>query len=384
MNRRKFGAVRRLPSGRWQARWPSPGGALLPAPQTFATKVEASRYLAAIETDMARGQWVDPRGSAVLLSEYSKAWLQERTVRGRPLAPRTTDTYRHSLNAWILPSLGNLPLDKITPAHVRRWHADVARQTGATAVRQAYAVLRAVFNTAVSDEALHRNPCRIKGAGQAHTPERPLLGLDELEALVAAMPAELRALTTLAFWAHTRLGEVLALRRGDVQLDKGELRIERQAVEVDGEGARITEPKAGSCRTVNLPTPAVDALRTHLQGLPPGLPSAPLFTRPDGSELRAHHVHYAWKVARLQAGLPDAHFHDLRHAGLTLSAQAGATLAEVMRRAGHSSAAAALRYQHAADQRDVDVAARLSAMADQRTRAQRDDGDSGRRGGTQG
>jgi integrase len=127
----------------------------------------------------------------------------------------------HSLDAWILPTLGDLPLDKITPAHVPRWHAHVSSRTGVTAVRQAYAVLRAVLNTAVADEALHRNPCRIKGAGQAHTPERPLLGLDEVEALVAAMPAHLRTLTTLAFWAHTRLGEVLALRCGDVLLDKG-------------------------------------------------------------------------------------------------------------------------------------------------------------------
>lgn len=82
--------------------------------------------------DIARGQWVDARGSSVLLADYSKAWLQERTVRGRPLAPRTTDTYRHSLNAWILPTLGDLPLDKITPAHVRRWHAEVSSQTGLT------------------------------------------------------------------------------------------------------------------------------------------------------------------------------------------------------------------------------------------------------------
>jgi integrase len=115
-----------------------------------------------------------------------------------------------------------------------------------------------------------------------------------------------------------------------------------------------------------LPTPAVDALRQHLQTLPPGLPSASLFTRPDGSELRAHHVHYAWKFARGKAGRPDAHFHDLRHAGLTLSAQSGATLAEVMRRAGHSSAAAAMRYQHAADQRDAEIASRLSALAEER------------------
>jgi integrase len=119
---------------------------------------------------------------------------------------------------------------------VRRWHAGISRLTGPTAVRQAYAVLRAVLNTAVADEALQRNPCRIKGAGQAYSPERPLLGLPEVEALTAAMPADLRTLVTLAFWAHTRLGEVLALRRGDVALDTGQLRIERQVVEVAGMG----------------------------------------------------------------------------------------------------------------------------------------------------
>lgn len=81
--------------------------------------------------------------------------------------------------------------------------------------------------------------------------------------------------------------------------------------------------------------------------------------------LRAHHVHHAWERARATAGLPDAHFHDLRHAGLTLSAQAGAALVEVMRRAGDSSAAAALRYQHAADQRDAEIAQRLSRLNEQ-------------------
>ena len=104
----------------------------------------------------------------------------------------------------------------------------------------------------------------------------------------------------------------------------------------------------------------------HLDRLPAGPPEAPLFTRPDGSQLRAHHVHYYWKHARVRAGLPGAHFHDLRHAGLTLSAQAGATLAEVMRRAGHSSAAAALRHQHAANRRDAVIASRLPLLAAER------------------
>ncbi len=138
------------------------------------------------------------RAEAVLLRDYSHDWLQQRTVRGRPLPPRTTDTYRHSLNAWVLPILGDAPVDRITPAHVRRWHAQVSAMTKPTAVRQAYAVLRAVLNTAVADDVLQRNPCRIKGAGQAYPPERPLLDLADVEALTAAMPADLRTLVTLA------------------------------------------------------------------------------------------------------------------------------------------------------------------------------------------
>lgn len=85
--------------------------------------------------------------------------------------------------------------------------------------------------------------------------------------------------------------------------------------------------------------------------------------RPDGSELRAHHVHAAWEIARQSAEMPGVHLHDLRHAGLTLAAQSGATLAEVVRRAGHSSSRAALIYQHAAERRVAEVAERLGRLA---------------------
>jgi integrase len=79
--------------------------------------------------------------------------------------------------------------------------------------------------------------------------------------------------------------------------------------------------------------------------------------------LRAHHVHAAWNTARKRASLPEAHPPDLRHTGLTLAAQNGATLAEVTRPAGHSSSRAAMIYQHAAERRDAEVAARLGRLA---------------------
>src|SRR3954470_14174541 len=350
--RRSFGTIRRLPSGRYQARYPGPDGRLRTAPDTFESRPDAARFLSAVETDMQRGLWSDPKSGDTTLRVYADAWLAERRVRGQPLAPRTVDTSRHSLDMGILPFPGDMPLRTLMPATVRRWHAEVAASTGTTATRQAYALLRAILNTAVADEASGGNPCCIRGAGQPHTPERPLIDPADVERAAAAMPAGVGASVLLALWAHLRIGEVLGLQRGDIDLDEGTLAVQRQVVEIRGRGPIVVEPKMGSRRVVHLPQPAIDALHRHLDEMGQMLPTARLFRRPDGSELRLMHLEWYWRKARQAAGIEHAHFHDLRHAGLTLSAQVGATLAEVMRRAGHSSAAAAIRYQHAADKRD--------------------------------
>jgi len=369
-SRRRFGAVRRLTSGRWQARYPDPArpGVLIARPQTFRTKTEAAHFLAGIETDQARGAWLDPSRGAVRLATYADAWLATRTVAGRPLAPRTRANYRGLLGRHVYPSLGALPLAEITPERVRLWHAGVSKASATTAA-QAYRVLHAILRTATDEGTFAANPCRLRGAGQARAAERPLLGVDDVEALAAAMPVHLRALVQLGFWGALRLGELIALEQRDLALDAaagtGSVRVERAQQDVDGVPL-VGPPKAESVRTVNLPTPAVAALVEHLATRPVGLPTARVFTRASGRPLRHYDVHRQWSRARLVAGVPDARPHDLRHAGLTLAAQAGATLAEVMRRAGHSSPAAALRYQHAAEDRDRDLAGRLASAAEQR------------------
>src|SRR3954452_16229996 len=64
--RRQVGTVRRLESGRWQARYHAADGSRFPAPGTFATKTEAARWLASIETDQSRGACVDPEAGKVV------------------------------------------------------------------------------------------------------------------------------------------------------------------------------------------------------------------------------------------------------------------------------------------------------------------------------
>ncbi len=329
------------------------------------------RFLAAVEVDQARGTWLDPVRGAVRLVDYAEAWIGSRTVAGRPLAPRTRANYSSLLALHIAPGLGGLPLADVTPERVRLWHAGVS-MVGATTAAQAYRFLHTVLATATAEGTYATNPCRLRGAGQAHAAERPLLTAPDVEQLTAAMPEHLRPLVLLGYWAALRLGELVALERGDLDLNPaagtGTVRVERAAGEVANRQV-IGEPKAHSRRTVHLPAGVARALAEHLERSPAGLPTARVFTRLDGAPLRHWDVQRYWKRARVEAGLPTARLHDLRHGGLTLAAQGGATLREVMRRAGHASSAAAMRYQHAADDRDRDLAARLEAVAERHTRS---------------
>ena len=78
---------------------------------------------------------------------------------------------------------------------------------------------------------------------------------------------------------------------------------------------------------------------------------------------RPSSLYAVYHPAREAAGRPDLRFHDLRHTGAVLAAATGATLAELMARLGHSTVAAAMRYQHAAADRDKAIAEALSKLA---------------------
>jgi hypothetical protein len=83
--RRSFGSVRKLPSGRWQARYPGPDGQIRTAPDTFDTKRSAERWLSLVETQINQGDWVDPERAKIQLGVYADQWITQRPG----LRPRT-------------------------------------------------------------------------------------------------------------------------------------------------------------------------------------------------------------------------------------------------------------------------------------------------------
>lgn len=168
----------------------------------------------------------------------------------------------------------------------------------------------------------------------------------------------------LAAWCQLRRGEVLGLRRGDVDLVETTVRIERAWLLTPGGKLHLGPPKtAAGRRTLFLPPHVVPVIRQHLDEHVGPEPEAWLFPGPDGNPAHPGNLSRVWAKARESVGRPDLHLHDLRHSGLTWSAQTGATVAELMRQAGHRSPVAALRYQHAADERARALASALSELA---------------------
>lgn len=359
-----FGSVRRLPSGRVQARYTGPDGVTHTAPTTFSTKGDAEAWLAIQRAAITLGKWKpasqERQQSQTTFAEYAETWLRDRELK-----PRTRAHYRQLLDRQLLPRFGTLRPASITPEAVRDWHARTGVGTP-TLRAHCYSLLRAILTTAVQDGLLPANPCHIRGAGNAKTVHkiRPA-SVDELEELVAAMPERYQVMTLLAAWCGLRFGELTELRRKDVDLGGGVLRVRRAVSRVDGEYV-IGVPKSDAgVRDVAIPPHLLPALRDHLHSNVARSRDALLF--PAAGDASRHlapaSLYKVFYRARAQAGRPDLRWHDLRHTGAVLAAQTGATLAELMGRLGHSTPQAALRYQHVAGGRDAEIAAALSRIA---------------------
>ena len=218
---------------------------------------------------------------------------------------------------------------------------------------------------AVADGKVPANPCVIRGAGSAKRAItiRPA-SLPELEKITTAMPEPYQGMILLASWCAMRYGELAELRRKDVDLDDAVVRIRRAVVRTAG-GFQVTSPKTtAGVRDVNVPPHLLPALRDHMaKHVAPGDDSL-LFPAAHGGHLAPGTLYRRFYAARDAAGRPDLRFHDLRHSGAVLAALSGATLVELMNRLGHSTPAASLRYQHLAEGRDKEIAARLSALAE--------------------
>jgi len=163
--------------------------------------------------------------------------VQPKAIWPRRLGPRTREEYESLWRHHVEPFLGHLELAELSSGTIRTWRA-LERGRSEDRTAKAYRLARAILNTAVDDGRIKRNPCRIKGAGEHRTAERPMATVAQVYALVELMPVRYRVLVLSAAFTGLRWGELIALQRCDVDLAAQVLHVRR----------RVAQLQRGVCR----------------------------------------------------------------------------------------------------------------------------------------
>ena len=240
------GTVRKLPSGRYQARLRRGDTGRQETVGTYRSKADADAALRAAEAALAAGRWVDPARGRITLKQYTEAWLAERSR----LAPRTREIYAGLLRVHILPILGDVRLDRLTPSEVRRWHRERSEGPSPSMAPKAYRLLRTILTTAVDDELIARNPCRIRSAGVDRSTAQQVVSIPQLYAIADAIAPRYRALVLVVGLAGLRGGELFALTRADIDLERGTVDVNKQRVRLDSGEVLVTSPKTDAGRRI--------------------------------------------------------------------------------------------------------------------------------------
>jgi integrase len=361
---RGAGAIRQLPSGRYQAKVKHEG-TYYSADQTFDTRLAAQTWLADRNREIAAGTFEPPEKASGAMRNptfgaYAPVWLKERGLK-----PRTVEEYQRLLDDHLIPAWGAKRLDTITVRSVKTWYATLDPSTPTTRART-YGLLRAILQTAYQDDLIETNPCRVRGGGQAKRATRTVIPTaEQVQALANGMPStKYKTMVLLAAWCGLRFGELTELRRRDLVIEGGlpvALIVERAVVRVEGRYEVGTPKSDAGVRDVVIPPHIRADVAAYLSSLPKRADVLLFPGSRNGAHMAPSSLYKPFYRVRKAVGLPTLRWHDLRHFSGTVAAQSGATLAEVMGRLGHSTTQAAMRYQHAAQDRDAAIAEAMSA-----------------------
>jgi integrase len=328
-----------------------------------------------------RDQGIILEPERLTLSVYADRFLAHMaTVRD----PRTVERYGELLHLHVLPTLGNLQLKAITPAHLTDLYALLLREgrrdgrsggLSARTVGHVHRVVHRALRQAVRWQLVARNVAADFELPRAS--DAPMMTLDHEQArrlLEAAEGTWLHVLVLLGAATGARRGELLALRWADLDLEAGTARIWRSLQLVNGRlRVKETKTRAGD-RTVGLGPSTVAALRRHRAeqaerrlafGTAYHTAGDLVVCQVDGRPSRPDYCSAAFRALVRRAGLPAAiHVHTLRHSAASFLAAEGLPASDIAAQLGHADGGAlALRvYVHPLEENKRRAAAHLDRV----------------------
>ncbi len=281
--RRTFGTTRKLPSGRWQARYWDHKSRRQTAPNTFLTKADATRYLALVEADLTRGLFHDPRRGAIPFGEWADRWMENAELR-----PTTRDLYGYLLRRFIKPTFEATTLADIDDVMMEDWLAELRTRPrlSRSTVAKAHRLFARIMGAAVKQRYILHTTWRVEGAGKEHATEMRCASPEQIHALADAVPPRFRALILVAGFGGLRWGELVGLRRHRVDLTAGVVRVAEQVMEINGQFQPGMPKSEAGLRSVALPRFVVKALGEHLATWAEPTGTGLVFPAPEGGYMR--------------------------------------------------------------------------------------------------
>jgi integrase len=319
---------------------------------TFRTKREAEAARIRMLADIERGTAVDP--SKLTLGAFLADWLPRHRVK-KNLRPSTYSSYEMNIRQHITPTLGQVPLQRLTPKHIADFYHQLqtnGRKDGksgglsAQSVKYIAMILKQALKHAVRLRLVVRNVA--EDVDPPKVPHREMKSWNEEQAryFLSLLEGEYYGPLLLVDLATgLRRGELLALRWQDIDLEQGYLRVRQALTEVKGK-VEIGPPKTKSAlRELLLPPEVVSVLHEHLKrqvelrlacgaawqdrGL--------IFSTPDGAPIHPRNFYRRFIYLIARSELPRITLHGLRHTFASLVYGRTKDMLAVSRALGHAS-----------------------------------------------
>ena len=313
--------TRKLPSGRFQARYIDKTGKLRTA-GTFARAGDAEEAAKRQERKIRDDEWTDPARRRTTFDEWAPDWFATKS----DLRPSSRARLEGILSTHVLKAFGDRRLSSIGNAEVREWVTGmVAAGSSPGTARKAYSALNQMMRAAVADRRITFNPCQDVPLPSARANEQRFLSREQINLLADCIDPRFRALVLVAAYGGLRFGELGGLRRKRVDVLRGRVRVQETLTDVNGR-LDVGEPKTKrSLRTVPLPRSIMRELEAHLVSYPEPGADALVFTGHKGAPLRRSGFRRLWwQPSTKAAGLEGLKVHELRHTFVALWVDAGA------------------------------------------------------------
>ena len=343
------GSIRKRKDGRWEGRYtaghdPATGKQIF---KSVLGKTQAEVKEKLKKALVEAGQIDFTKSGKYTMGTWMDEWFEN--VAKIKVRPSSHQTYRGYIDNHIKPSIGNIPLEKLTTMDLQKLYRSLLTKgrverieaenqpsgLSAKTVRNINQVISSALDLAVAQKIIPSNPTDACELPKVEHREMQTIPEEQLQAFLAEAKATgVYEMYYIELATGLRRGELLGLKWQDIDWKNGIIKVRRQIARVDGQIVEAPLKTKNSYRTVTISPQAIEVLKqqrakTHDQYV---------FPSPNGGPISPDSVNNMLKRVLARAGIPKVRFHDLRHTFATIALQNGVDIKTVSGMLGHFSA----------------------------------------------